>query len=483
MFNRLKRAIAVLTGFSSAYATTDPSRKTVEGLVSRSATANQALAGNLTTLVAQCRHMERTSAEVRAAVNSMVAEIVGSGIDVMPSTGNAKLDLALLQAWQRFAETACVDGTPLYEWQAAAVRDMIVAGSSLDRLVMIHERLEKGLVPLAILPLEVEWISELQVGRVASNNTFIRGIEVNSLGLPQFYHLANPESLSTTNGERVPAADVLHAFEKRRKQQIHGEPVLAPALERFFQIDRLMRSETQAAINTSGPAIAITSESRPSIVEDDDENPVTDISSGSVVHLLPGEDIKTVAPTRPNPAVGEFYQVLIGAIAAATNCARSGITRDFARTTFMNARFEQQYTQRALAPFKSMVGRHVAGRVYEGVFDWLLMQVGVPKPSSAAERARLMRYEIRPDMPPYVDPVKDVTASINAIANNLSTYDIECSSRGKDFRQILTERQRENEMLAAAGLPIPVPTKPGTAPEQKQQPDEAEDEVEEPENV
>lgn len=454
-----RNIMAVFSGYLGAYASTDLTRKSMQGFRPRKATANQTLVPTLTMLVAQCRHLDRTSAEARGVVDGLVADVVGSGIDILPNTGDAEWDLKLLNAWHNYCECATIDGRPLWEWQASAFRDMIVAGGSLDRFILDTTRIDNGNIPLALLPLEVEWLAEVPVKPIAKDNIFVRGVEVDKYGRPQAYHLLNPEFFyNVALGERVEAGEILYAFEQRRKNQFLGEPILAPAVERLMQIDKLVRTELQAGVNTAAPAIAITAEVHSEDNQDPqvEGDPVTDMPAGAVVRLLPGEKIESVSPTRPNPLLEPFYNCMVGAVAAGTHSAKTSITRDFGNTTFMNARFEQQAQGRSLAPLKSVAGRMLAGRIYEAAFDWLLIQCGIPKPTDPLKLAKMRRYEIRPDAPPYVDPVKDVLASANAIAQNLSTYGIECSAHGRDFDAIVRERAIENEKLKAAGLPLPV---------------------------
>lgn len=468
----VRSVMAVFSGYLGAYASTDKKRKSMQGFTPRKATANQALVPTLTTLVAQCRHLDRTSAEARGVVDGLVADVIGSGIDILPNSGDPELDMKLQEAWHNFCENATIDGRPLWEWQAAAFRDIIVAGASLDRYILDTTRIDNGHIPLALLPLEVEWLAEVPVRPILKDNIFVRGVEVDKFGRPQAYHLLNPEFFyNTALGERVPAEEISHAFEQRRKNQFLGEPILAPAVERLLQIDKLVRTELQAGVNTAAPAIAITAEVHPDDNQDPEvqNDPVTDMPAGAVVRLLPGESIQSVTPSRPNPLLEPFYNCMVGAVAAGTHSAKTSITRDFGNTTFMNARFEQQAQGRSLAPLKSVAGRMLAGRIYEAAFDWLLIQCGIPKPTDSLKLAKMRRYEVRPDSPPYVDPVKDVLASANAIAQNLSTYGIECSAHGRDFDAIVRERAIENEKLKKAGLPLPVfsvsPNKTSTSDE------------------
>lgn len=458
-----KRSISqVFNMWFNAYASTDKSRKELfNSLYLRNATSNQALAGNLSTLVAQCRQFERTTPLGRAVVDGAVADIVGTGIDVLPNTGSISTDAKLLEKWHEWAEYCLADGTSLWQWQGIVVRDLYTAGSSLARLVIDPARAKIGRIPLAILPLEVEWLSEYQCGPIKQGNRFIRGIEVDMLGRPQFYHLRHPELPIASPGEIVLAKDIIHIFERRRAQQVHGEPILAPAVERVLQDSRLVENELKAAIATSAPAIAITSANAGLDGDevDDDGESVTDIPAGATVRLRPGETIASIENNRPSAGIKDFRETVTADVAACTRTSSFWLNRDPSRANFSSMRMDQLLSKRSLAPLKEVVGKGAAGCVYEAAFEWLLLAIGQRMPAAPADQVAMQRYDLRPDQPEYVDPTKDTQAAAFAIAQNLSTFDIELSSRGKDWRTVFRQRQIENAELEKLGLPMPTTEK------------------------
>lgn len=472
-------------GFFNSYPSLDQSRKEIfNGFRPRNATANQILGPTLTTLTAQCRHIERFTPLARAAVEGLVADIVGSGISVLPDSGDDALDAEILDAFYEWAEHACVDGCSLWAWQRTVPRDMATASGALARWVSLPERAQEGRIPLALLPLESEWLSDYPIAPVPANHRFVKGIVADSLGRPVSFHLRNPDRLFGDQGEVVPASEMLYVFEKRRAQQLHGEPLLAAVVERCIQDARLIENELKAAVATSAPALFIgsTGGGLDNTEVDDDGEDVEDIPAGAVIRGRPGESVTSIENNRPTQNIGIFRAEIHGDVSAATRCSRQHLTRDFSRTTFMNTRMEQMLNKRATAGLKETVGEGASGKVYVKLFPWLMLQLGRALPGNRSEQARMARYLLRPDGFEYVDPTKDVQASVNAIAANLSSYDIELSLRGKDFRQVFEQRALENKLLEKLGLPVAQPQKlsgiaPAEAPEEDGK-DEAEDEAE-----
>jgi len=449
--------MGVVNAFIGAYPSTDKSRKNPFGtVIHRMATSNQALAYNLSTLVAQCRQIERGTPLGRSACEAFPAELVGSGIGILSDTGDVDQDVELIEEFNLWAEHALVDGRSLWEWQALVAREFPGAGSALARWVMLPELIGTGEIPFRILPLEVEWLSEIQVAPLASpENRFIRGIELDKLSRAVAYHLRNPEFPIYSAGERVPAEKMIHIFEMRRALQTHGEPIFAPLVERILQDSRLVETELKASISTAAPGLMI--ENPPDPEYDEDQEPYTDIPAGAVLNLLPGQKASAFENKRNPQAIGAFRDEIRADVSAAARLSRFWLDRDPKRANYSSMRMDQLLTKRHLASLKACIGTGAAGKVYEFLFPWLMLRRGFVMPTSLAERNKMMRYELRPDQPEYVDPVKDIAAAVNAIANNLSTHDLECSSRGRDWRQIFKQRQIEIAEAKKMGLVMPVP--------------------------
>ncbi|HYG78687.1 MAG TPA: phage portal protein [Planctomycetota bacterium] len=463
--------------WNSFYPSLDPSRKEVfNGWRPRGGTVNQVTPGSFTGLSAQCRHLERSTPWGRAVSEALSAECVGSGIGILPNTGDDARDAKLYDGFERWAEHAMVDGSSLWLWQALIPRELATSGNALARVVILPERVQKGWLPVALLPLEAEWLAEYPVAPIPDGYRFIRGVVIDKICRPAFYHLRNPETMLTGQGEVVPAEQIIHIFERRRPQQVIGEPILAPVVERILQDARLIETELKAANATAAPAVAITTQSSEGAGTDQDEaaQPITDIPAGATVRLYPGESVQTIENKRPSQQIAPFRATIRGDIAAACRISQFSLDRDPSRANYSSMRLDQLFTKRTLAALKETIGVGAAARPYESAVPWLMLDAGYAMPDSAAEKAKLNNCFLRPDQPEYVDPVKDVQASVNAIANNLSTYDIELSARGKNWRAVFKQRAIENALLAQHGLPLPHPQK-SAAPEHDEANEDADD--------
>jgi lambda family phage portal protein len=223
-----------------------------------------AVAALLTTqneLRAKSRDLVRRNAWANAALESYVANAIGTGIKPQSMVLDATLREVLQALWRDWTVTADAAGlTDFYGLQALACRAMLEGGEALVRLR--YRRPEDGLpVAMQIQVLEAEHLPVTLNSKAANGNLIRAGIEFDRLGRRVAYHLyrSHPEdgTLAPMSGEgglatvRIDAAEILHLFRPLRPGQIRGEPWLARALVKLNELDQyddaeLVRKKTAA---------------------------------------------------------------------------------------------------------------------------------------------------------------------------------------------------------------------------------------------
>ena len=434
-------------GWFGGYNATDPRRKLIDPrqLLGAKTTANQLLNGNITSLRAFCRDLERNNPTARAAVETLTSLIVGSGIALEPDTGDERTNKLLRDMFNRFCERAGVNDESIWYLQSLGAREMVVAGEGMWRLV--YEDRGKDQIPLRILPLDAEFLRDDEGG--SSELTTVAGIRVDRLGRPVSYMLRNPEN--ETNPEEVPASGIVHFFEKRRPLQNRGEPWLAPLIETLLVERQLVDAELKAAVVTSALGIAIESDAHAEDASDqeDERDPADEVALGSVVRLYPGEKVHPFSHTRPSQQIAPFRQMLRGDIAGGIRIPQRGLDRDVSRANYSSMRADNIDTERYLGPVREWYGRQSIGRLYERALPMMAAMLGIPVPRSD--------YRLLPDGQAYVDPEKDAKAALIAIAGGLSTYEAEIGKRGGDYRQVWAQAKKEREQLEADDMRPIVP--------------------------
>ncbi len=427
----------------SGYSATDPARQILSRARPARMSANELAMSSLSVMRNYSRQLERNNPTARAAVDGLVALVVGSGIALEPDSGNPNVDAKLREAWIEWTRSLTVDGRDLYHLQQQGFRDVVTAGELLWRKVLLTERADEGGIPLAVLPLEAEWIDETASSIVyeagPDGSVFVGAIQLDRYGRAMSYRIRNPEYNSLWPAETISASAVYHIFEKRRSLQARGEPWMAPVIERLMQDGDLVDTELQAAITASSIGIAVTSEFHDNLDTTStgtSTDPVQGLKLGGVSRLYPGESIEAFSHNRPSQAIAPFRKGIRGDIAAALRCPQRFLDRDVSGANYSSMRADMLDTDRLLAPVREWYGHATAGRLYQDVLPYLAIKAGVPMPKSK-------HYRLIPDGQPYVDPEKDVAASIAAIVAGLSTWEIEIGKRGGDAKKIIEQLRGE----------------------------------------
>jgi lambda family phage portal protein len=444
VIQKIMSPVAVLlSGMAgTGYSATDPRRKLLGNVYgANKVSANTLLSSSGPVLRSHCRSLERNNPSARAGIEALNGLVVGTGIDLMPDTGDDAKNNAIRAAFYDWAMSCGVDGADIYRLQSIAMREIVTVGEAIWRVVP-----GEGRIPLKVLPLESEWLSDTAAMAPSKGCAICSGVELDMYGQPVSYFLEPPEFGSP---ERVNAQSIVHMFERRRPLQARGEPWLAPVIETLMNERDLVDAELYAAKQTAAMALVITADRHSELdtTEDGtDDDPAEAVRIGGVARLYPGEDIKSFGHTRPSQMIAPFRQMLRGDLAAALRIPIRLLSRDVGGATYMNIRADFIDTAMLLAPVREWVGHQSIGRLYHIAAPFLSAIVGFPVDPR--------KYRLLPDGQPYVDPVKDIRASVDAIVSGLSTHEAEVSKRGGNYRQVWEQIAKEQSEAKELGIQL-----------------------------
>lgn len=436
-----------LMGFvGGGYTATDPRRKLLgnNNWQQNKASANTLLSAAGPLLRSHCRNLERNNPTARAGIEGVTGLVIGTGIALEPETGDDQLNKRVRELFNDWMSTVGIDGCDIYHLQTQAMREVVAVGEAIWRIVPDPKAQPGDMFRMRVLPLESEWISDTQAMSPATGCTMAAGMSLDRYGQPVSYYLQPPEY---GKPEQVPAASIVHIFEKRRPLQCRGEPWLAPVIETLMNERDLVDAELYAAKQTAAMALVITSDSHDSLDTTEDgttDDPAQSVRLGGVARLFPGEDIKAFGHTRPSQQIAPFRQMLRGDIAAAMRIPQRFLDRDVGRANYSSMRCDMLDTERLLAPVREFMGHQTIGALYRLAAPILSAAVGRDIDPS--------KYRLLPDAQPYIDPQRDVAASTAAIASGLSNKEAEISKRGGDWRQV--QAQSSTEAIETARMEV-----------------------------
>lgn len=295
---------------------------------------------DLPTLRTRSRDLLRNAPLASGAVNTVVTNVVGTGLLLEPQIDNEALGMTEEEAddWEKQTER---------EWKLFAGSVEIDAARTLNFVglqeLAFRSVLESGDV-LAVLPSiqrqNCPYRTKVQLvegDRLSNpNNQFDAdrisgGVEKDEYGAPVRYHVSSihpGSNLSQAKRTWIPIEaygksgrrNVLHLFKPLRPGQSRGVPYLAPVMEPLKQLDRYTEAEIMAAVIAGMYTVFIKSDLgdgslAPMSPTDETGGSSTDadykLASGAIVGLAPGEDISTANPGRPNAAFDPFVQAIL----------------------------------------------------------------------------------------------------------------------------------------------------------------------------
>lgn len=314
-------------------------------------------------LRARARQIVRSNPYAANAIESFVANAVGSGIKPSPLTQDTEIKSALQKTWLAWTDDADADGlTDFYGLQALAARAMFEAGECFVRFR--PRRLEDGLtVPLQLQLLEAEHLPFNKTGTDANGNTIRCGIEFDAIGRRVAYHFYRNHPGDSTNKAidkeivRVPASEVLHIYRPLRPGQIRGVPWISPAMVKLYLLDQyddaeLDRKKVAALfagfITKNAPEDNMMGESAP----DTAGSALAGLSPGTMQVLLPGEDVKFSSPADVGGSYEMFQYRTLLAVCAAMGMPYTNVTGDLKAANYSSIRAGTLEFRRKLEQFQ-----------------------------------------------------------------------------------------------------------------------------------
>ncbi len=431
---------------------------------------------------AAARKLVRDNAYAWSALESIVSEVLGSGIGVQSALETFEgedreaINESRDRIWKQWCEVCDINGELSFdEIQILAFREMVEAGECLIRFKAVPKKY-KGIyrpVPLALELIEADRLAtEKDTYTVArdGNVRIVRGVELDEYGKAVAYWIypEHPNSPFTfvRTPERIPANEITHLFRKDRIGQTRGVSWFAPVVGRIRDLGIYLENEIQASTVASCFTVAITTDrpmdglngepvSSGGKTSDQDGNQYSFVQPGMVMNLRPGESATSFNPSRPNSAAEPWIQLMLRGLAAGVGTAYESVSKDFSQTSYSSSRTSKLENRPRYRRWQKYHMNHMVQRTWDEFCDAAAL-AGINEFPSASELMEDRRTAAPVDLMPPVWEWVDITAeqaaserSINALQ---STYALELGGRGQNWRHVLYQRAKEEQLKNRLGL-------------------------------
>lgn len=417
------------------------------------ASANTDHMADAATLRTRARALVQNVPYIARGLDSLVANVIGTGITPRSLAPNARV---INRLWMEWAAVADADGRcNLYGLQAVAYRAMEQDGEVLIRLRT--RRAEDGLpVPLQLQVLEIDWLDSSKTGPNGAN-TIIEGIEYDPLGRVVAYWLwdQHPGEIATARRARatsrpVEARSIIHLFNQQRPGQGRGFTRLAPVIARvrdlqLYEDAELARKnlETRLSVLASGNVSEMSQHEAQTMDQVRKSGELGELASGGITQVPTGLNLTVVEP-KAAPGYVEYVKQQLHLIAAGMGITYEMMTGDVTEVNFSSARV-------ALLEFR----RNAEHLQWITLIPGLCDAIWCAFIDAAVLAGKLSRADYRVDWSTpkwaYVNPVQDVAADLDEIAGGLSSFSEKLRQRGYNPETVFSELKSDMERLQQDG--------------------------------
>lgn len=442
--------------FMRSYAGAQSSRFTADW-VSAYSSADAELRYALTTLRARARDMVQNNDYARKFVALAVSNIVGADgfklqCRVKDDNGasdemaNRMIEAAFAD-WSRAANCTVTKKLSFRALQELVVRTVVRDGEAYIRIVRGREY-KYG---FALQVIEPDLIDE-KANEVLSNGNIVRmGVELDELRRPVAYHAIKPDPTNefvtgTITGEtvRIPAEEMIHIYDIERASQTRGVTWFAASMMRLkmltgFEEASLINARASAAkmgFFKSQMGLEYTGDSK-----DDAGNIIQYAQPGSFSQLPPGMDFVPFTPQYPSDQHEPFVKSILRGIASGLGCSYNTLANDLEGVNYSSIRAGLIDERETWKRGQALIIEQLLERVYPLWLDMAMLTGNINLPFR--KFGKFLSAEWIGRRWQWVDPMKDIQASLLAIDGGLKTRASVIAEQGGDiydtFEQLAVE--------------------------------------------
>jgi lambda family phage portal protein len=432
-------------------------------------TTNVILASTGPLLRSRARDALRNNPHATAAVESFVANLIGTGIkpsSLIKDQPDVRQDI--METWLDWTDQADADGiADFYGLQTIVARAIFEAGECFIRYR--NRRPEDGMgVPMQVQLLESEMCPYWWNRQAENGNYIMNGIELDLRGkraaywfFPQHPGDQPVDASGSVQPVRIPASEVLHIFKCTRPGQMRGIPLVTPALVRMFLLDQYDDAELERKRIAAMFAGFITTATPEDVIPIDgvdtsapQENiGLSGLEPGTMQTLLPGEDIKFSEPADVGGSY-EAYQYrqqlsLYGALGIPYTLA----TSDLRRANYSSLRGSIVEFRRKLEQFQhNIIVFQMCAPIWKRWLDTAVLAQAVEIAPSVylANQPAYQRAKWIPQRNDWVDPLKDRQAEKLAVDAGFKSRSDVIEAEGSDPEEndlrIAADKAREESL-------------------------------------
>ena len=260
-------------------------------------------------LVALSRKCYYNNAIVKSAITDIARYSVGSGIKILPKSGDPAWDEQAKAWWVNWCNYPEVSG----KFDLPSLELLI--SEAIDRDGEIFIILTKSKNGKTAQLQVVEGHRVQTPPEQDGKDNYFDGVQLDQFGRPKAYYIVQNDG----SFRKIDAEDMIHVYEAERADQVRGYPRIAVAINTVLDRDELLRLEMQATKAASTISMVATSKTGsgggifgPQNM-DDEKTLETVWGGGALIRLRGDQDLKSFQLNRPNSDLDSHLEQYIRA--------------------------------------------------------------------------------------------------------------------------------------------------------------------------
>ena len=437
--------------------------------VASSRSADSEIKPSLRVLRDRCREISRNHPYAKRYLQIMSTNVVGANgvrIQVRKRNDDNSLDSVgnriIEQAWQAWGRAGfcTVDGR--VSWVQA--QRLFMETLARDGEVLIQKIKNPAGNPFgfSLKFLEADYLDEGYDARLNNGNEVRMGVELDKrTGKPLNYYLFEDHphhdqgygSRTKRHHKIVPASEIIHCYLQDRAGQTRGVPWMSNVLTRLKMLDGYEEATLVNARVAASKMGFFTSPEGDGFVGDDYDNhaPIMSAEPATFTQLPAGMSFTAFDPQNPTDSFAEFEKGILRGIASGLGVSYVSLANNLEGVSYSSIR---QGTIEDRDHFK-MVQQFMIDQFIDPVYRaWLEMAITVGRVNLPMGKYDLFADQViyRPRGFAWVDPAKEINASVTALNNGIVSLQDVHSQYGRDTEEIFEQINREAELADRYGI-------------------------------
>lgn len=396
----------------------------------------------------------------RKYMQMVVSNVVGSngiGLQVKSKTPKGKLNTKanrqVEQGWKEWSNARnCAFDTRL---SFVEMQRLFIETAARDGEVLVRIIRDDSKFGLKLQFLDSNRLNEELNKELADGACIKMGIEFDYTGKPIAYHInqyLDDQIYNHGVTERIPAENMIHCFMGERPEQIRGATWMASAMSRMQMLGAYEEAELVAARIGACKMGFYTSEAGDSYIgeEDHEGNLISQAEAGIFEQLPAGTSFTAFDPTHPTSAFKDFNKAILRGISSGLGVAYNSLSSDLEGVSYSSIRSGTIEERDQWRVKQSWMINHFMMPIYE---RWLSMQLltnSIGLGMTQYESLLDVRWQAKSWN--WVDPLKDIKASVEGINAGIKTRSEVISEQGGDIEDVFDQLAYEQELAKEKGL-------------------------------